>query len=71
MPRKLASHSPTWAAGSTDPEVSTAELETIRQILEEDDLIYLSGGNNFFPLQELHRSRAADLIRQQTDQGKP
>ena len=54
-----------------DLEVSTADPETIRRSLEEDDLIYLSGGNTFFLLQELRRSGAADLIRQQVDQGKP
>ncbi|MGL4940332.1 MAG: Type 1 glutamine amidotransferase-like domain-containing protein [Bifidobacterium asteroides] len=54
-----------------DLEVSTADPEAIRRNLEEDDLIYLSGGNTFFLLQELRRSGAADLIRQQVDQGKP
>ncbi|MCT6810950.1 MAG: Type 1 glutamine amidotransferase-like domain-containing protein [Bifidobacterium sp.] len=54
-----------------DLEVSTADPETIRRSLEEDDLIYLSGGNTFFLLQELRRSGAADLIRQQVNQGKP
>ena len=54
-----------------DLEVSTADPETIRRSLEEDDLIYLSGGNTFFLLQELRRSGAADLIRQQVDQGTP
>ena len=54
-----------------DLEVSTADPETMRHSLEKDDLIYLSGGNTFFLLQELRRSDTADLIRQQVDQGKP
>ena len=54
-----------------DLEVSTADPETMRHSLENDDLIYLSGGNTFFLLQELRRSGAADLIRQQVGQGKP
>ena len=54
-----------------DWEVSTADPETMRHSLEKDDLIYLSGGNTFFLLQELRRSGAADLIRQQVGQGKP
>ena len=51
-------------------DVSTAAREDIARKLAENDCIYICGGNTFFLLQELRRSGADALIREQVNAGK-
>ena len=51
-------------------EISTADQDTIRKSLEEDELIYLSGGNTFFLLQELQKTGTGEQIKDQVNRGK-
>ena len=51
-------------------EVSTASTEEIERKLMACDLIYVTGGNTFFLLQELRKSGADRLIRAQVAAGK-
>lgn len=51
-------------------EISQAPLAEIRQKLEANDIIYVTGGNTFFLLQELQKSGADKLIQQQVADGK-
>ncbi|MBO1307034.1 Type 1 glutamine amidotransferase-like domain-containing protein [Enterococcus sp. 669A] len=51
-------------------DVSTASLETIKQTLEKNELIYIGGGNTFYLLQELRRSGADQLLIQEVNNGK-
>lgn len=51
-------------------EISAVDQNTLRKSLEEDDLIYLSGGNTFFLLQELQKGGAGNLIINQVNRGK-
>lgn len=51
-------------------EVSTAPYETIKSRLEQNDIIYITGGNTFFLLQELKRTGADKLLVQEIKKGK-
>jgi len=51
-------------------EISNAPLEDIKNKLEQNDFIYISGGNTFFLLQELKRTGADKLIKEQICSGK-
>ncbi len=55
----------------TPLEVATASSEEIRSTLSEGDLIYISGGNTFYLLQELKRKGADKLIQAEIEGGKP
>ena len=55
----------------TPLDVATASSEEIRSTLSEGDLIYISGGNTFFLLQELNRKGADKLIQREIETGKP
>jgi len=51
-------------------ELSTASAEEITAKIQENDAIYISGGNTFFLLQELKRTGADLLIKEQIKLGK-
>lgn len=51
-------------------EISTATHLDIRNKLEKNDYIYITGGNTFFLLQEMNRTGAGNLIKTQVDAGK-
>ena len=52
-------------------DVSSAPKELTERTLQRCDLIYVSGGNTFFLLQELEKSGAKTIIREQVKGGKP
>ncbi len=51
-------------------EISTATHLDIVNKLENNDYIYVAGGNTFFLLQEMNSSGAGDLIKTQINAGK-
>lgn len=51
-------------------EISTATHLDIVNKLENNDYIYVAGGNTFFLLQEMNRTGAGDLIKTQINAGK-
>lgn len=51
-------------------DVSVTSPKEIKEKLERNDFIYVSGGNTFFLLQELRRSGADKIIKEQVDSGK-
>lgn len=51
-------------------EISTAVYSDLENKLENNDYIYVTGGNTFFLLQEMNRSGAGDLIKKQINAGK-
>jgi dipeptidase E len=51
-------------------EISTASDEEISAKLQNNDYIYISGGNTFFLLQELKRTGADKIIAEQINAGK-
>lgn len=51
-------------------EISTASFDTIKNKLEKNDFIYVTGGNTFFLLQELKRTGADQVLVQEINKGK-
>ncbi|MCE9686431.1 Type 1 glutamine amidotransferase-like domain-containing protein [Shewanella sp. AS16] len=51
-------------------EISTASYEEIDSKLKKNDYIYITGGNTFFLLQELKRSGADKIVKEQVSSGK-
>lgn len=51
-------------------DISTATHLDIRKKLENNDYIYVTGGNTFFLLQEMNKSGAGDLVKAQINAGK-
>ena len=51
-------------------EISTATNLEIENKLENNDYIYVAGGNTFFLLQEMNSSGAGELIKNQINAGK-
>lgn len=51
-------------------EISTAAHSEMVNKLENNDYIYVAGGNAFFLLQEMNRSGAGNLIKTQINAGK-
>nr|WP_314999809.1 Type 1 glutamine amidotransferase-like domain-containing protein [uncultured Capnocytophaga sp.] len=51
-------------------EVSTATTEEIAQALEQNDYIFISGGNTFYLMQELKKKGADKLLMEQINNGK-
>lgn len=52
-------------------ELSTADQSDIIGKLQDNDMIYVTGGNTFFLLQELKRTGADKIIKEQILSGKP
>ncbi len=51
-------------------EISTAAHSDIENKLENNDYIYVAGGNTFFLLQEMNRSDAGNIVKKQINAGK-
>lgn len=51
-------------------EISRASHLEIEKKLENNDYIYVAGGNTFFLLQEMNKSGSGDLIKEQINAGK-
>lgn len=51
-------------------ELSTATAEEIRTKLKNNDIIYVTGGNTFFLLEELKRTGADKIIIEEVNAGK-
>ena len=54
-----------------DLDISQVSETTMRDTLEKADLVYVTGGNTFFLLQELKRTKADQLLSYLIAQGKP
>lgn len=52
-------------------DISTLSTEEIYKKLERNDYIYISGGNTFFLLQELKRTKTDKIIKALIEDGKP
>lgn len=51
-------------------DIGTENKETMAEVISTSDLIYVAGGNTFYLLQEMKRSGADHLIKQQIEKGK-
>lgn len=53
----------------TDFSITNKKLEEIRSALENAQAVFFSGGNTYFLLQEIQKSRCAAYIRERVHQG--
>lgn len=51
-------------------DISTAAADEIQDKLHENDFIYITGGNTFFLLQELKRTGADKIMKEEVNKGK-
>lgn len=51
-------------------EISTSSYETIKDTLQKNDFIHITGGNTFFLLQELKRTGTDKLLVEEINKGK-
>lgn len=51
-------------------DISTANFDEIKEKLTKNDYIYVTGGNTFFLLQEMKKSKAGEIIKREVDLGK-
>lgn len=51
-------------------EISTSSISEIKEKIENNDYIYVSGGNTFFLLEQLKRTGADIIINEQINKGK-
>lgn len=52
-------------------DVSNTPINRIEETIKKNDLIYISGGNTFYLLQELKNSKADKIIIEEIKKGKP
>ena len=51
-------------------DISTEELAKIKEAFEEADVIYFTGGNSFFLIDQLRKTGTDKLLKQQLKNGK-
>ncbi|AVM25070.1 Type 1 glutamine amidotransferase-like domain-containing protein [Bacillus pumilus] len=51
-------------------QIADQSAEDIRKMMEQNDVIYVSGGNTFYLLQELRKHRLDDVLKEEINKGK-
>ncbi|WP_366203942.1 Type 1 glutamine amidotransferase-like domain-containing protein [Bacillus safensis] len=51
-------------------QVDEQSVEEITQMIKQNDVIYVSGGNTFYLLQELRKQRLDDVLKEEINNGK-
>ena len=54
----------------TEIEISTANASDITQVFDAADIIYFTGGNTFFLIDQLRKTGTDTLLKQQLEKGK-
>ena len=54
----------------TEIEISTANASDIMQVFDAADIIYFTGGNSFFLIDQLRKTGTDTLLKQQLEKGK-
>ena len=54
----------------TEIEISTANASDITQVFDTADIIYFTGGNSFFLIDQLRKTGTDTLLKQQLEKGK-
>ena len=54
----------------TEIEISTANVSDITQVFDAADIIYFTGGNSFFLIDQLRKTGTDTLLKQQLEKGK-
>lgn len=51
-------------------DISSEEHATVRAVFEEADIIYFTGGNSFFLMDQMRKTGADELLKRRLDNGK-
>ncbi|MGA4709874.1 Type 1 glutamine amidotransferase-like domain-containing protein [Bacillus safensis] len=51
-------------------QIDEQSVEEITQMIKQNDVIYVSGGNTFYLLQELRKQRLDDVLKEEINKGK-
>ena len=54
----------------TEIEISTTNVSDITQVFDAADIIYFTGGNSFFLIDQLRKTGTDTLLKQQLEKGK-
>ena len=54
----------------TEIDISKEEYSTIKSVFEESDVIYFTGGNSFFLIDQLRKSGIDELLKKEVMNGK-
>ena len=54
----------------TELDISTATYSTSKEVLENSDIIYFTGGNSFFLIDQLRKTGTDKLLKQELAKGK-
>ena len=54
----------------TEIDISKEEYSTIKSVFEESDVIYFTGGNSFFLIDQLRKSEIDELLKKEVMNGK-
>ena len=54
----------------TELDISTATYSTTKEVLENSDIIYFTGGNSFFLIDQLRKTGTDKLLKQELAKGK-
>lgn len=57
-------------AAVTEIDISTAAYSTIQSVFEDADVIYFTGGNSFFLMDQLRKTGADELLKKELAKGK-
>ena len=57
-------------AAVTEIDISTETYSTIRSVFEDADIIYFTGGNSFFLMDQLRKTGTDELLKKELANGK-
>ena len=57
-------------ASVTEIDISTEAYSTIQSVFEDADVIYFTGGNSFFLIDQLRKTETDDLLKKELANGK-
>lgn len=57
-------------ANLTEIDISKEDFKTIEAVFEETDIIYFTGGNSFFLIDQLHKTGVDKLLKKELKKGK-
>ena len=70
MSARLENYSKKLGAIVTEIDISTEAYSTIQSVFEDADVIYFTGGNSFFLIDQLRKTGTDELLKKELAKGK-
>lgn len=67
---RLENYSKKLGASVTEIDISTEAYSTIQAVFEDADVIYFTGGNSFFLMDQLRKTETDELLKKELANGK-